>query len=63
MLFYYLIKCKKISHIKPTQEGAISIQTKAIKGKTLILEKFRKKNYQIQSSYEVEILIINFHSD
>ena len=34
----------------------------AITQKNIILEKFRKKNHQIWSSYEEEILITKFNS-
>lgn len=37
---------------KKIQEIVINIQTNAINWKIMILEKFRKKNNQIWSSYE-----------
>jgi len=48
--------------MKKIQEIIIDLQKNAITRKNMILEKFRKKNHQIWSSYEEEILITKFNS-
>ena len=63
MYFYSMLKWKKTSYMKKIQEILIDLQTNANKWKNMILEKFKKKNHQIWSSYVGEIPVINFNSE
>jgi hypothetical protein len=51
----------KTSHIQNVQEKELYIQTHGIRWKISILEKFRKKSYQIEvytrEKYQLQILI------
>ena len=49
--------------MKKIQEILIDLQTNAIKRKNMILEKIKKKNHRIWSSYEGEIPVKNFNSE
>ena len=49
--------------MKKIQEILIDLQTNAIKRKNMILEKFKKKNHRIWSSYAGEIPVKKFNSE